>query len=93
MLAVDLQLRRVRVQTPGLVYGANNETLTVFISASQPANGTANHANWLPAPNNAPIFFILRTYVTTASAIAGNYAPPAFIRTEAAGVATAGKKK
>ncbi len=65
------------MQTSGLVYGGtNNSTLTVFISASQPALGTAEYANWLPAPNNSAMFFLLRTYEPPSYAIAGGYSPP-----------------
>jgi len=80
------------VQTSGLVYGGtNNSTLTVFISASQPALGTAEYANWLPAPNNSAMFFLLRTYEPPAYAIAGAYSPPGFVRIAPGGTATAGK--
>ncbi|KAL0038112.1 hypothetical protein WJX79_003329 [Trebouxia sp. C0005] len=80
-------------RTSGLVYtGTNNNTLTIFVSASQPAVGTAEYANWLPAPNNAPMFFLLRTYEPPAYVIAGNYAPPPFIlSTSTTPVASAGK--
>lgn len=80
-------------RTSGLVYtGTNNNTLTIFVSASQPAAGTAEYANWLPAPNNAPMFFLLRTYEPLAYVIAGNCAPPPFIlTTSTTPVATAGK--
>lgn len=40
-------------RTTGLVYGgASNNTLTVFVSASAPANGTAQAANWLPGEHD-----------------------------------------
>jgi len=80
------------VQTSGLVYtGTNNNTLTVFISASQPPLGTAEYANWLPAPNNAPIFFLLRTYEPPSYVLSGGYAPPAVVLTSPSSIATAGK--
>lgn len=80
------------LQTAGLVYtGTNNNTLTVFISASQPALGTAQYANWLPAPSNAPIFFLLRTYEPPSYVLSGGYAPPAFIPITSPSVASAGK--
>ena len=70
------------LQSQGLVYtGTNNNTLQVFISASAPANGTSQYANWLPAPTDAGFQFIFRTYGPTDSAIQGQYAPPAVVKT------------
>lgn len=70
------------LQTQGLVFsGPNNNTLEVFISATQPAAGTPQAANWLPAPPDAPFLFLLRTYLPPPLAIAGQYAPPAIVRT------------
>ena len=89
-----LELRRklCAVQTAGLVYtGANNDTLEVFISASAPAAGTAQAANWLPAPVDAGFQFILRTYLPPASSIAGQYAPPAVVKVATSPTSTAGK--
>ncbi|KAA6420889.1 MAG: hypothetical protein FRX49_09030 [Trebouxia sp. A1-2] len=82
----------VNDRTSGLVYGgSDNSTLTVFISASQPALGTAEYANWLPAPNNSAMFFLLRTYEPPAYAIAGAYSPPGFVRIAPGSTSTAGK--
>lgn len=77
------------LQTPNLVYGNNNSTLQVYLSATAPANGTAQYANWLPAPTNAPFQFILRVYGATPAAASGNYSPPPVVRTT--GTATAGR--
>ncbi|DBA92269.1 TPA: hypothetical protein ACH3X2_003703 [Trebouxia sp. C0005] len=82
----------VNDRTSGLVYGgSDNSTLTVFISASQPALGTAEYANWLPAPNNSAMFFLLRTYEPPAYAIAGAYSPPGFVRIAPGSTSTASK--
>ncbi len=80
------------VQTSGLVYsGINNSTLVVFISATQPQQGTANAANWLPAPNNAGFQLILRLYEAPASVLSNNYEPPAVVRTSTSiAIATSG---
>ena len=70
------------VQTSGLMYiGTNNSTLVVFISATQPQQGTANAANWLPAPSNAGFQLILRLYEAPASVLNNDYEPPAVVRT------------
>ncbi|DBB11917.1 hypothetical protein WJX82_007641 [Trebouxia sp. C0006] len=69
-------------RTSGLVYsGTNNSTLVVFISATQPQQGTANAANWLPAPSNAGFQLILRLYEAPASVLNNDYEPPAVVRT------------
>ena len=78
----------IDVQTSGLVYsGTNNSTLVVFISATQPQQGTANAANWLPAPGNAGFQLILRLYEAPTSVLSNKYEPPAVVRTSA-GIAT-----
>jgi len=52
------------LHTPNLVYGGvSNNTLEVFISASQPATGTPQAANCLLAPTNATFLFLFRTYL------------------------------
>ena len=58
------------------------------MSASAPANGTAQAANWLPAPTDAPFQFILRTYLPPASSILGHYAPPAIVKVGSTPVST-----
>ena len=69
------------VQTSYLVYsGINNSTLVLFISATQPQQGTANAANWLPALSNAGFQLILRLYEAPASVLSNNYEPPAVVR-------------
>ncbi|KAK9827504.1 hypothetical protein WJX74_006310 [Apatococcus lobatus] len=72
-----------------LVYtGTNNNTLQVFISASQPTVGTAQYSNWLPAPPDAGFQFILRTYGPPDYAIQGQYAPPAVVKVDSAASVT-----
>lgn len=70
------------LQTSGLTYsGTNNNTLQVFISAEQPAAGSSQLANWLPAPTNAAFELILRLYKAYSYVSVGDYEPPAVIRT------------
>nr|QOL01276.1 putative extracellular protein TR9_078 [Trebouxia lynnae] len=67
--------------TSGLsLSGAGNNTLQVFISASQPARQSPQYANWLPAPINAPFELILRLYEAESDVFSGQYAPPAVVR-------------
>lgn len=68
------------LQTQELVSGDNSSTLTAYISSTAPPSNTDACTNWIPAPNNAPFFSILRIYGATGLAKTNQYAPPAFVK-------------
>ncbi|WP_019203453.1 DUF1254 domain-containing protein [Tsukamurella sp. 1534] len=62
-------------RTPGVVRGADG-SLEIRISATPPADGTAN---WLPAPEG-PFEVTMRCYLPTGTLLAGDYVVPALRR-------------
>jgi hypothetical protein len=62
-------------RTEGLIYGEDG-SLTLYLSATEPAEGTTN---WLPVPTT-PFHLVLRMYLPRPEALAGDYAPPSIER-------------
>lgn len=76
MIVADVCLQGLKNYT----LGADNSTLSVYIAstADRPPAGP-ELTNWLPAPDNAPFFLILRLYLPSAIVLDGTWEPPAVV--------------